>query len=126
MLQKAYQAYDTMSKETMSGRELEAHVLTKAANKLKTCLSDVYTPEKRRQLSEVLNYNQKIWNVLQEELMNENNPLPTELRQNLLNISLFVDNHTIKTQAYPESGKVKILMDINLNLAAGLRENPSK
>jgi flagellar biosynthesis activator protein FlaF len=126
MLRNCYQSYDNMSKETMSGRELEAYVLTKAANKFKGCLPDLENQQHEGKLEEALVYNQKIWNVLQEELVNENNPLPAQIRQNLLNLSLFVDRHTLTTMAFPDSSKVQMLVDINLNLASGLRGNLSK
>ena len=117
-----YQVYDAMSKETMSGRDLEAHVLTKAANKIKAGIIGLEEKKGRRQLNEALTYNQRIWGVLQAELADENNALPLKIRQDLLNLSLFVDQHTFKAMAYPDRNKLHVLIDINLNIASGLRE----
>ena len=123
MLKNPYQVYDAMSKETMSGRDLEAHVLTKAANKIKASITALGQKEGRRQLNEALTYNQRIWGVLQAELADENNALPLAVRQDLLNLSLFVDRHTLTAMAYPDQNKLQVLADINLNLASGLRES---
>ncbi len=41
MYQAALKAYDSVNKSTMSGRDVEAEVLTKAALKLKACQDNV-------------------------------------------------------------------------------------
>ena len=50
-----------MTQETLSGRGLEAHVLTKAANKLKACRSNWNDPNVISLLNDALKYNQKVW-----------------------------------------------------------------
>lgn len=124
MLRKPYQVYDAMSKETMNGRDLEAHILTKAANKIKACMTSLEQKEGKRQLNEALTYNQRIWTVLQTDLADENNPLPLHIRQDLLNLSLFIDRHTLAVMAFPDPNKLQVLVDINLNIASGLRKTP--
>ena len=50
------------------------------------------------------------------------NPLPDEIKRNILALSFFVDRRTFDTLAYPAPEKLSILVNINLNVAAGLRE----
>ena len=48
MYANAVGAYETVSKMTMSGREIEAAVLTKAARKLQTCRGSMGCGPSRR------------------------------------------------------------------------------
>ena len=120
-MQSPYNAYNTIAQETMSGRELEAHVLTKAANKLRTAKSNWDMPDQNELLNEALKYNQRIWTFFQAEISSKDNALPRELRQDLLNLSVFVDRHTLSVMSYPSPEKLNVLIDINMNIASGLR-----
>jgi len=124
MFKNAYQAYDTMSTEVMSGKEIEARALTKAATKLKACQGSWESSVLKTNLDKALLYNQKIWNVLQAELSQNNHPLPKKTREDLLSLSLFIDRRTLDILAYPEPHKLTALININLNIASGLRELP--
>jgi flagellar protein FlaF len=48
------------------------------------------------------------------------NPQPLEVRQNILNIAVFVMQRTIEMQRNPTPEKLQSLIDINSNIAAGL------
>ena len=119
------EAYRTAQKSVMSGREIEAMALTKAALQLKKCRNEWDPDDKDGKRSESLEINQRIWTILQGELAKEDNPLPKQLRQDLLSLSLFIDKRIIDIMAYPAPEKLDILININLNIAAGLRNNPS-
>jgi flagellar protein FlaF len=43
-----------------------------------------------------------------------------EIRQNIANIGVFVMKQTIEMQMNPDPAKLKSLIDINCNIAAGL------
>lgn len=113
--------YQGMHQEQLSGRELEAHILTKAALKLKECQQKWGTPKRAELLDEAIRYNQKIWSFFQSELSTPDSPLPRQLRQDILNLSLFIDKRLFEVLAFPQPEKLDIVIDINLNLAAGLR-----
>lgn len=113
--------YQNIEKETLSGRELEASVLTKAAIRLRAVQDQWDTPNRGELLEEALRYNQRIWTVLQVELTEPSNPLPKEIKENLLTLSLFIDKRTFETMAYPSVDKLDVLININHNIAAGLR-----
>ena len=51
----------------------------------------------------------------------EENPLPAPIRQNIANLGLFVLNHTIKLEVRPEPSRLDVLININREVAAGLR-----
>ncbi len=121
MYQAALKAYDSVNKATMGGRDVEAEVLTKAALKLKACQESWAENGQPAKLSAALQYNQRIWTIFQAELEKPDNPLPSNLKTDLLRLSLFVDKRTLETLAYPAPEKLTILININHNIAAGLR-----
>ena len=120
-----FEAYKSVDRATMSGREIEAEVLTQAALKLKNCQADWDNPDRNKRLDDALKYNQLIWSVFQGDLTMEDNPLPRQLKQNLLTLSAFIDKQIFETMAYPSPEKLNVIIDINSNIAAGLRQSPN-
>jgi len=121
------EAYKNVGKATMSGRHIEAEVLTKAAIKLKECQANWDADGKSRdsRLKKALDYNQRIWTIFQGELSREDNPLPQQIRLDLLRLSAFIDKRMFEISAFPEKERLNILIDINRNIAAGLRRTPA-
>lgn len=105
---------------TEEARELEAALLVRAALMLKECQDEWGGEGHESRLDDALKFNQRLWTVFQSELVADDNPLPEEVRRNLLNLSWFVDKRTFETLASPEAGKLKVLIDINRHIAEGL------
>ena len=118
------ETYRNMQKATLNGRELEAEVLSKAALKLKFCQNNWETPNRDEILDEALKFNQKIWTLFQSELAKPENPFPKKLKENLLNLSMFIDKRIFEIMSFPSPEKLNAIIDINLNVAAGLRGTP--
>jgi flagellar protein FlaF len=125
MYQAALQAYDTVNKSTMSGRDIEAAALTKAALKLKDYQDSWLENGSGAKLEAALKYNQRVWTIFQAELEKPENPLPNSLKIDLLCLSAFIDKRSIEMLAYPAPEKLTILININHNIAAGLRMRPT-
>lgn len=117
-------AYTNMQKESLSGRELEASVLSRAGIMLKQVQDNWNAPDRDQKLLEAIKFNQKVWSFFQAELSDPENPLPKKLREDILNLSIFIDKRLFEVLAYPDSEKISIVIDINFNIAAGLRTNP--
>ena len=115
------EAYQTVDRTTMSGRETEARVLSQAALKLKDCQDNWNDEGRSTKLDEALKYNQRIWSIFQSELAKEDNPLPRQLKQDLLRLGAFIDRRIFETMAYPAPEKLTVVININQNIAAGLR-----
>jgi len=124
MYQAALKAYDSVNKSTMSARDIEAKVLTKAALKLKEWQDNWTENGKGAKLEAALKYNQRVWTIFQAELEKPENPLPTSLKVDLLRLSAFIDKRTLEMLAFPAPEKLTILININHNIAAGLRTRP--
>jgi flagellar protein FlaF len=124
MQQAAHNIYATMQKEGLSGRALEAHVLTRAAKMLKDCQSLWGQEGHEERLDVAVYFNQKVWTFFQAELTDPENPLPKEIKENLLNLSIFIDSRLIDTLVKPAPELLTAVININLNIAAGLMEKP--
>ena len=120
MYSNPLQAYETVNKTTMSGREIEASVLNQAALRLKECQDNWDADDRDGRLDAALNFNQQIWTILQGELVKADNSLPKQVRQNLLTLSAYVDKRIFEIMAFPSPEKLNIVIDINRNIAAGL------
>lgn len=123
-MQQAINTYTSMQKENLSGRELEASVLTRAGLMLKQVQDNWDDPERDAKLLEAIKFNQKVWSFFQAELTDPENPLPKNLREDILNLSIFIDKRLFEIMAYPNKEKLNIVVDINFNIAAGLRTKP--
>ena len=120
MYAQKLEAYGNAQKEVVNGRELEALVLNRAAMKLKVCQDNWDAKDRDDRLIEALKYNQSVWSIFQSELAKPENPLPGELKQNILSLSLFVDKRIIDVMSFPSPEKLDIIININRNIAAGL------
>lgn len=118
-MHNAAQAYGNVARQTSSPRELEAHLLLKAASRLQA-VHDAAWDNNQAQLDEALLYNRKLWTIFLTTVTDASNPLPAEIRQNVANIGLFVMNQTMATIGDPRPERLQPLIKINRELAAGL------
>jgi len=119
----ALAAYQEVERETLSGRETEARVLTRGAQKLQDCQNNWGREDRNAMLEEAIKYNQRIWSIFQAELSRDDNPLPKKLRLDLLRLSAFIDKRILEAIAFPRPEKLTAVININRNLAAGLRQS---
>jgi flagellar protein FlaF len=121
MQQYNVNAYTEIQKDGLSGRELEASVISRAGLMLKQVQDNWSAPNRSEKLLEAIKFNQKVWSFFQAELADPSNPLPQKLREDILSLSLFIDKRLFEVLAFPDPEKISIVIDINFNIAAGLR-----
>lgn len=121
MYQNPLNAYTNMQKEVLSGRELEASVLYRAGVMLKQVQENWNATDREQKFLEAIKFNQKVWSFFQAELSDPENPLPKKLREDILNLSIFIDKRLFEALAAPDAEKLSIVIDIDFNIAAGLR-----
>ncbi|MBF0093791.1 MAG: hypothetical protein HQL33_02895 [Alphaproteobacteria bacterium] len=113
--------YDQNSQASAAGSESarrnERTALLATARDLRLVVDD--WDNMKEQLDAPLERNQMLWAVLSTEVT-ENTSLPDELRQNLLNLALFVFQTSLKLVTQPNPKDVMALVNINLSLAEGL------
>jgi flagellar protein FlaF len=114
-------AYELIERATLPGVELEATVLVRVATRLKECQDRWDDADHQARLREALEYSQKVWTFFQSELSRPDHPLPQALRQDLVNLSVFIDRRIFEVMAYPAPEKLTAIININRDIAAGLR-----
>ena len=119
MQNSAAHAYQKVGKQTVSPRVLEANLLSRAAAQLQVVRDDWET--RRHELREALLFNRKLWNIFLTSVTGEQSQLPDKLRENIANLGLFVMKQTVLMQDNPIPQKLDVLININRELAAGLR-----
>ena len=119
MQNSAAHAYQKVGKQTVSPRVLEANLLSRAAAQLQMVRDNWDT--RRHELREALLFNRKLWNIFLTSVTGEESQLPDKLRENIANLGLFVMKQTVSMQDNPVPQKLDTLININRELAAGLR-----
>ena len=108
------QAYRSSQRLGSSARDTEAQALLEAARRLDAAVGD------RDAYRTALRLNWRLWTIIQADVSGDDSPLPDEIRQNILSLSVFIDKHTVSALADPSDRKLRVLIDINRNIAAGL------
>lgn len=113
-------AYKQVGAQTVSPRMLEANLLSRAAGQLQRVRDD--WDNSRHELTSALLFNRKLWTVFLGSVSGEDSPLPKPLRENIANLGIFVMKQTLNVLGEPEAKKLTVLININREIAAGLRE----
>jgi flagellar biosynthesis activator protein FlaF len=114
----SYAAYARTVQQSASPREIEAQTLLMAARKLVEVQTNWNGADKR--MHAALLFNRRLWTIFMSAAESNDNPQPVEVRQNIVNIAVFVMQRTIEMQSNPNPEKLQSLIDINSNIAAGL------
>jgi flagellar protein FlaF len=117
------QAYAKTAKTTAGPRDLEASLLINAANKLQEVVSGKVTDP--ASVREAVRYNRKLWIIISTSATAADNPLPRQIKENIGNIALFVLPHCLELEVNPEPQRMRSLVNINRELAAGLMQAPA-
>jgi flagellar protein FlaF len=114
-------AYANTARATLSGRDLEAQLLLRAAARL----SAVHEgwPTTSPDLVPALIYNRKLWTVFATSATRPENPLPKALKSNIANLALFIFTRQLDIEQAPAPEKLRALISINREVATGLRSN---
>jgi flagellar protein FlbT len=113
-------AYAKVAKETASPRELEASLLLKAAAKLQE-VQNSWNDSKPAGLDEALLYNRRLWTVLIDAVIRDDNKLPKQVCENLTALGMRVMGDTFTMMTKPAPEQLTTLININRGIAAGLR-----
>src|SRR5258708_1095670 len=119
-MQHGAQAYGAVAREIASPRDLEANLLLKAAARLQA-VREAWP--NNSDLDAALLYNGKLWTIFLDCALNEESPMRPEIRQNIANLGMFVMKQTLAVTTEPKSERLISLININREIAAGLRGN---
>jgi flagellar protein FlaF len=116
----AHNTYSKIQKDTLSGRDLEARVLSKASSQLKQLLSVPAGAEFNRAADVAVRFNLRVWDVFQADWENPECTLAPNTRSDLLRLSIYVHKTSLDVLAYGAPEKIKSLININDCLVTGL------
>jgi len=120
-MQNAAQAYGNVARQIANPRELEANLLLNAAARLQG-IREAWE-DRKAELEDALLYNRKLWTIFLTSVTDGESQLPTDIRQNVANLGLFVMNETMAVRGDPRPEPLAALININRELAAGLLAN---
>ena len=123
---KAGNEYDRIRMKTLSGRDIEAAVLEKAAVNLRKAQNEMEPGRINDTVEDALNFNKRIWDVFRADWQNPDSHLPREVRQNLLSLCVFLTKQMLDFRADPVPEKLESMARINETLIDGLRGNVSR
>ena len=114
-------SYDDCAQKTSDPRELEAQLLMRAAAKLQAVKKGMIT--EMADVISVLRYNRRLWLIFADSVSRPDNRLPIEIKRNVTKLAFFIINHsmTLETATEPKPDEVDALININCQIAAGLR-----
>ena len=108
-----------MAQKTVAPRALESDLLVKAAARLQAIRDD--WANRAGEVDDAVSYNRRLWATLVASVMGEDNPLPIAIKQNIVNLGIFVFSQSYEIGLEPKPEKLAALVTINRELAAGLR-----
>lgn len=115
----AASAYSRTQKQTANPRELESQLLLRAGARIQAIVDGTTTdPEEIR---EALSYNRRLWSILLAAVMEPDNALPREVRENFANLAIFVVSQTKALEIRPDVAKMPMLVRFCREIAQGLR-----
>lgn len=103
-------------------RDVEAWGLTEAARRL---IHARQAPENPDLLRQALSLNQRLWTIFQTSMVDPECPLPKDIRDNVLALSIIVDRQTFDRLIDLDVNKLDRLIDINRAVATGLSQRPT-
>ena len=71
-------------------------------------------------LREALRLNARLWSIFQAALSEPDCPLPKDVRDNVLALSVMIDRHVMARLADLDGSKIGAILDINRAIAEGL------
>lgn len=103
-------------------RSTEAWALGEASRRLALAAK---MDDKGVALREALRLNQRLWSIFQAALTEPDCPLPKEIRENVLALSVMVDRHMLDRLIDLDGSKIGPILDINRAIAEGLLSKPA-
>jgi flagellar protein FlaF len=104
-------------------RSTEAWALGEASRRLALAAK---MNDKGEALREALRLNQRLWSIFQAALTEPDCPLPKDVRENVLALSIMVDRHSVDRLIDLDGSKIGPILDINRAIAEGLSARPAQ
>jgi len=105
----------------MDPRSTEAWALSEASRRLVVAAK---AEDGGKSLRDALILNQRLWTIFQTAMAEPDCPLPTEIRDNVLALSIMMDRQILQRLGDLDGSKLQPILDINRCVAEGLAQKP--
>lgn len=105
----------------MDPRSTEAWALSEASRRLVVAAK---TEDGGKSLRDALILNQRLWTIFQTAMAEPDCPLPREIRDNVLALSIMMDRQILQRLGDLDGSKLQPILDINRCVAEGLAMKP--
>jgi flagellar protein FlaF len=117
----ASRAYGQAHRSVLGGRAVEAEAFARAASGLRGALEQ---SSDRAALVRALEFNQKLWTIVQAEASDASHPVPEDVRGDMLALARFMDRATADALA-ADRPRLETMIEINASLSSGFYGRPS-
>lgn len=114
--------YQQAQRLSSNPRETESRALLESARRLNAVQRPDADLEDYRT---ALRTNWRLWTLFQTDIAEPTNPLPPEVKRNMLSLCAFVDRQTVAALSRVSPPSLQVLIDINRNIAMGLAGSSS-
>jgi flagellar protein FlaF len=121
MKQGAKQAGYVSQPAATDPRSTEAWALSETSRRLVVASK---TDDQGKSLREALVLNQRLWTIFQSAMTETDCPLPREIRDNVLALSIMMDRQILLRLGDLDGTKLQPILDINRCVAEGLAQKP--
>ncbi|HER27106.1 MAG TPA: flagellar biosynthesis regulatory protein FlaF, partial [Rhodospirillales bacterium] len=111
---QALRSYQRAQQSAMSPRIMEKTVFARAISLLMQAADNI---DDYQAYAAALKFNQRLWTYIQSSLSENSGEVPGGIRTSLLNLSLFIDQQTLRALADPEAQKLDALIHINREIS---------
>ena len=101
----------------------EAWALIEAARRM---AESTLAEDPKTAMRDSLRLNWRLWTIFQAELTVGNSNVPEDIRISMLTLCKYVDQHTVDAIPFPTEEKIRVLVEINRNIANGLLNGLNK
>jgi flagellar protein FlaF len=110
-------AYRQAQTSTESPRQTEYRLFAQVTSALMAAREGEFTA-----MVKAVNWNRRLWLVLQTDCASEDNALPDSLRAGIISLAIWVDKHSRKVMS--REGQVEPLIEVNRSIMEGLIGSP--
>jgi flagellar protein FlaF len=121
MMKAARQAGYVSQPAAADPRSTEAWALSEASRRLVVASK---TDDGGKSLREALVLNQRLWTIFQTAMAEPDCPLPREIRDNVLTLSILMDRQILQRLGDLDGTKLDRILSINRSVADGLAQRP--
>jgi len=107
----------------MDPRSTEAWALSEASRRL-VVAAKTKDADGGKSLRDALILNQRLWTIFQTAMVEPDCPLPREIRDNVLALSIMMDRQILQRLGDLDGSKLQPILDINRCVAEGLAMKP--